>query len=545
MKTKKNYNLLIYHWFNLKQKLFFVTLLFSGFCIYSQTTLFFDDFESGSSNWQLVSGDNGGCTSGCDFDFVVTDDYPGGVYYFGLINIVDTPLQTGSGITSENGNYLHVNSAGGVGFSLGEWNANYFAGSGQSVFTEMSNPINTIGYSNVEFSFYWLCEGGTAKTYYSVDGGITWTQIGSDMSNDTTWDQTVISNPAFDNQSDLRFGFYFIDNATQLDPPLAVDDVKVLGTPIGGCLSTTTWDGNIWDNGIPDNTKTAVINANYNNGSFICCELNITSSGFLTINGGEYVQIEKDIENDGTIEILHEGSLVQINDAATVTGTGNYIVHKTTTPYVQHDYTYWSSPIKQETIGSVFANNPSNYIYKFETANFSDTNSGSSFPQTTPGADTFDDNGDAWQPVSSTHILTPGVGYIAMGEFLSSYPGTQTVIFSETGNNGAFNNGVINVPVVLDYYNQNGLSGYDSYNTNSNLIGNPYPSAINIHDFYNANSSILEGTFYFWTHDTPVSSTAPGPYIYNFTNDDYAVATTDGTVLSYVHTSPNGTRSVD
>lgn len=524
-----------------KSDYFLLLVLFVFSITQAQTTLFFDDFESGSGNWQLVSNDNGGCTASCDFDWVVTNDYTGGTYFFGLIVIPDTPLQTASGITSENGNYLHVNSGGGVsGFAVGEWNSNYFAGSGQQVFTEMSTPINTTGYTNVNFSFYWLDNGGTGKAYYSIDGGTSWLQIGADMNNDLTWSQTTFTNVNFDNQADLRFGFYFEDNGTQIDPPLSIDDVKVEGilTPLG-CVSTTTWNGG-WDNGIPDNTKLAIINSAYNNGSFSCCELTVTALGLLTINAGEYVNIENDLINNGTIDVLHEGSLVQIDDLSTVTGTGLYNVHKTTTPYVQFDYTYWSSPLNQETVGSVFAANPSDNIFSFDSANFSDRNNGTTYPQIIVGADTFDDDGNDWQSMLGGNALIPGVGYIAMGEMVATYPNTQNVIFSETGINGAFNNGNINVPTTLDLYNFSGQTGFDSFNTNSNLIGNPYPSAIDIHELYLENNTILEGTFYFWTHDTPIASDF-GPHVFDFTNDDYATATSDGSVLSYVHTTPNGT----
>ena len=305
---------------------------------------------------------------------------------------------------------------------------------------------------------------------------------------------------------------------------------------IVNCLSAnqTVWDGNAWSNGPPDDTKPVVIDGAYNTNTanLICCELTINNNASLTINSGQYVQIEHDFSNDGTIDILHEGSLVQVDDDTTISGTGVYYVHKTTPIYADYDYTYWSSPTQSETIGSVFAANPPDYIFRLETANFSDMND-----------DTFDDNADDWQGVAGATTMTPGVGYIAMGEG-SPFPivlppaGTQSqsVVFD-----GALNNGVINVSVSLDAYNTSGGTGHDSFNTNANLIGNPYASAIDINQLYASNNTLLEGTFYFWTHDSAISSSNAGPDTYNFTNDDYATVTTDGTTFNSVKGGSNGT----
>jgi hypothetical protein len=76
--------------------------------------------------------------------------------------------------------------------------------------------------------------------------------------------------------------------------------------------------------------------------------------------------------------------------------------------------------------------------------------------------------------------------------------------------------------VVLDEYNTD-TGGSNNFNNNKNFIANPYASAIDIEKFYNKNSSLLDGTFYFWTHYTPISNGTSGPYAYNFTNDDYSV----------------------
>ena len=51
-----------------------------------------------------------------------------------------------------------------------------------------------------------------------------------------------------------------------------------------------------------------------------------------------------------------------------------------------------------------------------------------------------------------------------------------------------------------------------------NLVGNPYPSALNADLFLSntANQSVIDGTLYFWTHNTPMTNN-------NYTNSDYAI----------------------
>lgn len=321
-------------------------------------------------------------------------------------------------------------------------------------------------------------------------------------------------------------------------------------------FAPTVWDedvdGNkIWNPVPPEYTLRAKISdENYDTGdygSFSACFMTVASGKNLTIGADSYVKVHNGIQNDGTIIVEHQGSLLQTHTGADVNpvGAGTYIVHKQTTPYTEYDYTYWSSPVFGETIGDAFNTNtsvaaatnsdndqfsPVNYIFWLDTENFWD------------GTD-IDEYDDAypwdWQSANANDIMIPGKGYIAMGAgsdfpFSTSFAGglVQSLHFDAT----KVNNGDIDVAVELDASTTFGADGF----TNQNLIGNPYPSAIDIHKLYSLNSSVLEGTFYFWTHGTPIDGTAPGPWDYNFTNDDYAIATTDGNNFTSVVQSANG-----
>jgi hypothetical protein len=304
------------------------------------------------------------------------------------------------------------------------------------------------------------------------------------------------------------------------DHGMAIDDVTVSWTVL--CPSSTIWNGITWSSGVPSATKTAIINGNYNtaiNGNIDACSLSITA-GTMTVAANTYVNIQNDLTvNTGTtLNIQNQGSLVMVNNLGIVTNTGTINVSRTTTPYEKFDYTYWSSPMVNTTIGSALGSWRNDYTFKFQTINFSDTTTAATG---LPPADGFDDNNDVWVLTPQATVMSPGQGYIAMSPTTGSFPTTSTVTFTGTPNNG-----IITTPIVLS-----GNSG--SVIDDFNLIGNPYASSIFADAFITTNTNI-SGTLYFWTHVKDIDLTAinPGPNIYNFRPDDYATYNLSGGTAS-------------
>lgn len=291
----------------------------------------------------------------------------------------------------------------------------------------------------------------------------------------------------------------------------AQDDFSNIGYHLSTCVACVNlpvvWNGLVWSNGTgPDVDTPAIINGDYNtntNGVFETCRL-LNPTFTITVEANTYFQVENDIFNTGVIIVENEGSIVQVNDAAIIVGT-DFQIQKTTTPFVMYDYTYWSSPVENADLGTVFATNLPNYIFDFTTANFDDTDN-----------DTYDDNADDWNVV--TGLMTTAKGYIVMGEgavFPVPFPLPTTSSQQTVSFDGKINNGVKTIALSLD------ANATDSFD-NQNLIGNPYPSAIDAVKFLNVTTNPnLSGTLYFWTHNTQVSSSTSGPDTYNFTNDDY------------------------
>jgi hypothetical protein len=307
-------------------------------------------------------------------------------------------------------------------------------------------------------------------------------------------------------------------------------------TGIASACATTTWNGLSWSPSAPTISSAVVINGNYSttSGSFESCSLTINNGFTLTVKSNTYIVVNNDltVNTGATLIVEDKGSLVMLNDAGVVTNNGTTQVLRTTSPYEQFDYTYWSSPVNASVISTTFTGWRTDYSFDFATANFADTLTiNSSGTVTAATADSFDDYAPwAWQNFTGT--MTNGKGYAIMGPTNVAFTptATATVTFS-----GKVNNGVVSVPIVES---ANATSTIDDYN----LIGNPYPSAISANSFITTNGAKTSGTLYFWTHVANISASNPGPSNNNFISDDYAVYNmTGGTSASLTgSTTPTG-----
>lgn len=275
---------------------------------------------------------------------------------------------------------------------------------------------------------------------------------------------------------------------------------------IGGTVTQliTTWNGSTWSNGDPDINRDVVINSNLDvttATSFGACALTVNTGATLTIGNDALVEVENETIIDGSIVVETQGNFVQNAAAATFTLNGSASVNKTTP--VKDDwffYTYWSSPVTSETIGNMFADVDGDRRLFFSAANYEDAD-----------GDNLDDNNDDWQFTTAATVMTPGVGYAVTSSRAGSYPSATSVTFS-----GEFNSGNISTPVVFNPAN----SG-ESWN----LIGNPYPGALDANDFIGDNAAVIGGSIYYWSQNTAPSSSNAGNNNTNFSSGDYAIFT--------------------
>ncbi len=275
----------------------------------------------------------------------------------------------------------------------------------------------------------------------------------------------------------------------------------------GSCASTVTWNGSAWAPITGPNLTTAVIlNGNYNtgaNGNFSACSLTVNTGFTLTVSDLSFVEVENDVIVDGTINVSNQGSFVQNDNAGTFTlnASGTSSVNKTTaTKQAWYYYTFWSSPVVGQTIAGAFPNTDGDRRFYFNAANYIDAN----------GDDIDDDNND-WTYALGGDVMTPGIGYASASGRLGLYPGTDSANFI-----GPFNTGDISTGIS---YNALNITG------SWNLIGNPYPSAIDFIAFQSANSTVIDGAAYIWSQSLPPLSSNPGNQVLNFNQNDYATFT--------------------
>lgn len=339
----------------------------------------------------------------------------------------------------------------------------------------------------------------TYQWFYAAPGNATWTAVadGGIYSGATTASLSISSITGV-----VNYQYYCQIRENTATCYKATNAVKITDT------NATTWNGTVWSNGVPDATKFATINGNYDtasHGSFECCSLLVNATFTLNIQANNYVEVTNDITNNGTLNVMNNGSLVQINDLGVNTGNISY---RRTTTGVPLDYVYWSSPVNG-------VNTPTGYIYTWNP-------------------DVLNPNGGQGNWVAATNtLMQSGVGYIMRGVLSRNFIGVpRNGVYTPTIKRGS-NIGAGSV-------GPNGIMRLDT-DDNWNLLGNPYPSAISIGSFLAANTEI-DGFVRLWTHGTLPSTSVADPFydnfVSNYTATDYIAINGAGA------TSGSGTLSV-
>lgn len=201
----------------------------------AQQLIWSDDFETiPNVNWSLNTADNGSTVAG-ENRWVINDTFAGVTT---PINIPNTPNQPAGINNSPQSTYLHITSFAAIttGSPL---NAHYSyvtpPANTEQYFAAMTSGINTSGFIQVEFKLWYINEaegaGGTSgQMFYSTNGGTTWVPFKS-VAGVNNWIHDSVVNPAFDNKTDLRFGFMFDNPATGGPAGFGIDDIVVTGLP--------------------------------------------------------------------------------------------------------------------------------------------------------------------------------------------------------------------------------------------------------------------------------------------------------------------------
>ena len=266
-------------------------------------------------------------------------------------------------------------------------------------------------------------------------------------------------------------------------------------------ISKATWDGATWDNTVgPDSSMIAQFDADYTSiGDLSACSV-FVNGGAVTFASNHTLTVQNDVRMvSGSLTFENNSSLVQVNIVsnlgAPVINTGNITYKRNTTPVRAFDYTYWSSPVTPQTLFNLSPLTSATRFYIWDAA--------AAVPN--------------WVSVSSSTLMEKGKGYILRAP--TTFDATVPAVY-----NGSFfgvpNTGTVTIPVY-------------GGSAQMNLLGNPYPSALSAISFLSLPSNVttLEGTIYFWTHNTLYAS---GVYVAS----DYAVYNYTGSTATAAAAGP-------
>lgn len=264
-------------------------------------------------------------------------------------------------------------------------------------------------------------------------------------------------------------------------------------------VPTTTWNGSSWSNGTPNSSLKAIFDGNYSStGDLSVCSV-LVNSGNVVFNPTHSLIVNNEVVvGSGTLTFENNSSLVQINETM---NSGNITYKRTTFPMKRFDYTYWSTPVFPQTLLGVSPDTPGDKYYRFDqTVNY-------------------------WVNVPSNSLMDIARGYIIRAPY---YFDNVVPTLYHASFYGTPNNGTLSIPINVS------LGNY-------NLIGNPYPSALNIDAFLSepSNVSKIDATVYLWTHNTPITSNqyASNDYaVYNYLGGTGTTSATSGGLNGYIPT---------
>lgn len=266
------------------------------------------------------------------------------------------------------------------------------------------------------------------------------------------------------------------------NPSEAEDYTVNLLVPCGS--STTSWNGTTWTNGLPDNRKAVIFNANYSStGILEACSVTVGATATVVFKTNHTLKVTNfvNVTTGGSLTFENNSSLIQINSSA---NSGSVKFKRQSTPMIRQDYTAWASPVINQQLLAFSPNTIPTRFYEYLSTG-----------TTTP---------TAYQSINPSFNFGNGKGY--MIRVADNWSPTLPTIYNGEFYGAPFN-GSVSQTLGIGY----------------NLLGNPYPSPLNARTFLANNPTI--NTLYYWTH---TAAAVAGFYPVN----NYASFTTLGGVAA-------------
>ena len=290
----------------------------------------------------------------------------------------------------------------------------------------------------------------------------------------------------------------------------------------GNWNDTATWlHGDVWDipssavfsniervgNNIDDLTTSSIvkishdITVNHNVEGITQMGLIIDNGNTLTVTGEKFLENQLYLDLSGTIDLLGDSQLIQTSTSDLVTSSEGKLLRRQEGTSSAYWYNYWASPVG--TLGATaltdnnaatnnLNNTPFNISmlkdesgtnYKFTSGYTANGNISTYWLYTFKNGRTYWD----WASVSTSTPIEPGVGYTQKGTGASGLE--QQYIFEGKPNNGT---------ILIDVTDIGGAGSVANVSKTEYLMGNPYPSAIDIHKFIDDNVGVIDGYLQLW-----------------------------------------------
>ncbi|GGG41241.1 hypothetical protein GCM10010976_11050 [Bizionia arctica] len=255
----------------------------------------------------------------------------------------------------------------------------------------------------------------------------------------------------------------------------------------------TFWDGSTWQLPpsyiaagitVDDQDRNLVFSENYNQSEDLeGCDCLVPSGSNVTIPSGTTLKLLKNVvvESGGTLTIKDDASLIQTENVSVNANVGSIRVERETTGLHADDFIVWSSPVNTFDVAGI-TNPYTTSVFQYD---INDINT--------------DGTAGNWVAASGNMVIGEGYSVQVPSEYVTS---GFTATFQGTPRNGAIDVAVFKSPTATQP---------EEESRHWNLIGNPYPSAINVDEFL-ANNMELDGNVRLWSQGIPNTNISSSPF---------------------------------
>jgi hypothetical protein len=230
----------------------------------------------------------------------------------------------------------------------------------------------------------------------------------------------------------------------------------------------------------------------------------IDSGKILTLGGNNADYAIKNssyLALNGALDLMNDSQLIQTVNSDLVTSVDGKILRRQEGTSSAYCYNYWGSPVGVTSVSSLVDNNMNttnsnntnyriNMLKKGDGANVQFTNAYDEIGKVSTRWLYTYKNGVTYYDYLSLNQDTniqPGVGYTQKGTGNSG--AQQYYIFEGKPNNGT---------IVINAIDTGGNGSVPTVSKTDYFLGNPYPSALDIHKFIDDNAGVIDGTIQLW-----------------------------------------------